>query len=49
MVNGLAEMLVVYPKEKFDYIIDGFTNGLRISFATVVLRYVSIQDMLSSI
>ena len=32
MVERLEELLVGYPNDKFDYIIDGFTNGFRIGF-----------------
>ena len=32
-VDKLAELLTGYPKDKFEYIIDGFTNGFRIGYS----------------
>lgn len=32
IVERLAELLVGYPKDRYEYIIDGFTNGFRIGF-----------------
>lgn len=32
IVERLAELLIGYPNDRYEYIIDGFTNGFRIGF-----------------